>query len=68
MEKIYKVVVDYSKSLIEMIKAGEYCWVNDDLTTKRFELQGAGQHEVELVLVHLNRDATTKEVQEYLKE
>ena len=68
MEKIYKVVVDYSKSLAETIKAGKYGWVDDYITTKGFELQGAGQHEVELVLVDLDRDAITTEVREYMKE
>ncbi|MCX6743687.1 MAG: hypothetical protein NT116_05665 [Candidatus Parcubacteria bacterium] len=65
-EKIYKVVVDYSKTLAEMIKAGNYSWFNDDITEKYFPLQGAGQHEVEMELVHLNRNATTKEVLEHL--
>lgn len=62
----YKVIVDYGLSLSKMIELGKYDWFNDDITDKHFELQGAGQHEVELVLVHLNRNATTKEVLEHL--
>ncbi|MBN1325810.1 hypothetical protein JW977_02410 [Candidatus Falkowbacteria bacterium] len=58
----YKVVVDYSKSLTEMIQLGNYGYVNDDITDRHFPIQGSGQHEAELVLVHLNKDATTKEV------
>ncbi|HDQ22661.1 MAG TPA: hypothetical protein ENN28_01655 [Candidatus Uhrbacteria bacterium] len=65
---IFKVTVDYGMSLAEMIQAGQYDWFNDNITDKRFELKGAGQHEVNLVLVHLDRVATTKEVHEYLKE
>jgi len=64
----YKVIVDYSLSLTEMIKAGKYDWFCDKITDKHFTIQGAGQHEVELVLVHLDRYAMTKEVLEYLKE
>ena len=66
VDETYKVIVDYGLSLAEMVKAGKYDWFNDDITDKRFEVQGDGQHEVELVLVHLNRNATTKEVLEYL--
>ena len=64
----YKVIVDYSLSLAKMIEAGKYDWFNEDITDKNFTIQGMGQHEVELVLVHLDRDATTKEVLDYLKE
>jgi hypothetical protein len=62
----YKVVVDYGKTLTEMIKLGKYAWVNDDISDKHFPIQGAGTQEAELVLVHLNREATTKEVLEHL--
>lgn len=61
----YKVIVDYDKTLAEMISAGKYSYDNK-FRYENFPIQGAGQHEVELVLVHLNRDATTKEVLEHL--
>jgi hypothetical protein len=66
--KTYNVMVDYSMSLADMIKAGKYDWSNDDITDKRFSFQGTGQHEVELVMVHLNRSATTREVRQYMDE
>jgi len=66
VQETYKVIVDYGNSLAKMIEAGKYGWFNDDITDKHFPLQGAGQHEVELVLVHLNQSATTKEVLEHL--
>jgi len=62
----FKVVVNYGKTLAEMIQFGKYGWVNDDITDKHFPIQGAGTQEAELVLVHLNRDATTKEVLAHL--
>lgn len=62
----FKVVVDYSKSLAEMIRLGKYDWANDDINDKHFPIQGAGQHEAELVLVHFNKDITTKEVLAHL--
>jgi len=68
VRETYKVVVDYGLSLAEMIKSGNYHWFNDNITAKNFPLEGNGKQEAELVMVHLNRDATTKEVLEYLKE
>jgi len=68
----YKVMVDYGKSLSKMIEAGKYDEFNDDINDKHFPIQGAGsprkagQHEAELMLVHLNWNATTKEVLEHL--
>jgi len=68
VQETYKVMVDYGLSLSEMIKFGNYGWFNDDITDKNFPLQGTGKQESELVLVHLNRNATTTEVREYMKE
>lgn len=62
----FKVVVNYGKTLAEMIQFGKYGWVNDDINDRNFPIQRSGQHEVELALVHLNRDATTKEVLAHL--
>jgi len=62
----YKVVVDYGKTLAEMIQLGKYDWVSHDITDKHFPIQGAGTQEVELVLVHLNRDVTIKEALAHL--
>jgi hypothetical protein len=64
----YKVVVDYSKSLSEMINLGEYGHVSDAIDDRYFSFVGVGQHEVELVLVHLGRPAWTKEVLEEMSE
>jgi hypothetical protein len=66
MRKTYKVVVDYSKSLVEMIKLGNYGLVDDNIKFKNFSIQGVGRDEEDLVLVYLGRDATTKEVLEHL--
>jgi len=64
--KVYGVMVDYNLSLAEMIKAGQYELINDDITGENFPIRGTGQQEVELMLVHLNRIVTTREVLEYL--
>jgi len=63
---IYKVVVDYAMSLPDMIAAGRYDWTNRDITAENFPFSGEGQKKVDLELIHLNRDASTKEVLEEL--
>ena len=67
VDESFKVLVDYSKTLIEMIKLGRYNFVTD-INDQRFLLQGAGQHEVELVLVHLMDQPTTNKGLVYLNE
>lgn len=66
--KTYKVVVDYGKSIDEMIKAGNY----NSQSYQPFDcydihVEGEGQHEVELVLVHANRKINSSEMMEELE-
>jgi hypothetical protein len=49
------VVVDYTKSLQDMIAAGRCDWVNDDITPKRFPIVGTGVVELETKVFHFNR-------------
>lgn len=65
-QKTYKVVVDYGKSLTEMISLGKYDRLDSLIKDKYFPILGVGTQEVELVMVHLNKDATTKEVLKHL--
>lgn len=60
--EVYHVVVDYSQSLADMIAACHCYWVNDDITQNHFPILGEGKIENYLVLVHLNRFASTEEV------
>lgn len=57
-----KVEVDYTKSLDEMIQAGNYDWAHGAITSKRFPIQGQGRTNVELVLFHFNGQMTSTEV------
>ena len=59
---IYKIVVDYTKSLEQMIAAGCYDWVNPDITAERFPITGDGQVELEPELIHIGRDMSSDEV------
>lgn len=51
---LFPVTVDYSRSLKEMIAAGKYDWINDDITDKHFPM-AKGKAELNLELVHFNK-------------
>lgn len=59
----FKVTVDVNLDLAAMIKAGKYDWVYEEITDKKFPSTKKGTSEIDLVLVHLDRCATTKEVE-----
>lgn len=52
---LYTVVVDYSQPLAEMIKSGNYNWINNYITAKHFPVIGNGKAEVALQIAHFNR-------------
>lgn len=62
METFAALTVDYGQTLDAMIAAGRYDWKNDDITAKHFPVQGEGQAEVEITLVHIGRDMSTDNV------
>lgn len=64
------VRVDYNQSLTEMIKAGNYdiCESPCTLTPEMFRVQGKGVHEVELVLVNLDKRVTSANVMAEIKK
>lgn len=67
----YKVTVDYCRGFHFMVADGKYDWVYERLNASRdkdapadhIKLIGSGKHEVEIILLHLDRDATTTEVE-----
>jgi len=59
VRQTFKVTVDYSKSLAEMIKAGHYDWVNNVIVADHFPVQGKGQSEAEVALFHFNRNISS---------
>lgn len=58
----FTVVVDYTKSLADMIAAGRYDRQNDNITAKHFLVSGSGQVTVGLELVHFGKDMSTEDV------
>ena len=69
-ENCYRVVVDYERSLAQMITAGKYDYANSDITAQNFPIQGSGpstgsgqaKQEVVVELVHYGRDMETDAV------
>lgn len=55
------VSVDYAKTLPDMIAAGRFDWVNDDITPKRFPIKGTGIVEMETKVFHFNRYISSKD-------
>lgn len=61
----YMVTVDYARSLEAMIKAGNYGYVNEDITPKNFPITGKGKVDLEVVLVSFNiKESALKELDE----
>lgn len=58
----YGIVVDYSRSLIEMIKAGNYDWVDSKINAKNFPLKDKGEHEMYVTLFHFDHSITSEDV------
>ena len=55
------VTISYQVGLVEMIKLGKYDWTNEDINPKNFPLEGTGEVNVELVLVHIGENVSSDE-------
>ncbi len=64
---ICRFVVDFGKSLEEMIAAGCYDLKNDDITAARFPISGGGTVSVDAKLFHFNRTMTSDAVERELE-
>ena len=49
------IVIDYGKTLEQVLEAGKYDWVNSDVTPDRFPIKGTGVVEREAKIVHFGR-------------
>lgn len=59
---VYRLTVNYDQSVEKAIKAGRYDWTNNDITSKNFPTKRSGTAEVDIELIHFNRDMNTDEV------
>jgi hypothetical protein len=58
----YRVVVNYNRTLAEMIKAGNYKCANDDINATNFPVSGSGMVEREVVIFHFKKMTSLDEV------
>lgn len=54
------LVIDYSLTLEDMIVAGRYDWVNNDITATRFPVKGEGTAEYEAKLFDFDRSISSE--------
>jgi len=59
---IYLVAVDCTMSLVDMIAAGKYDWVNSDIKAENFPIEGKVKADVAMRLFHFDKDMSTDAV------
>ena len=64
----FKVRVDYSKTLAEMVMLGNYDTVDESINDNYFPLQGEGQRAVKVALVNLDKTCSFWGVPKELKK
>ena len=65
MEKTYPITVDYSKTLVEMIEAGNYDWINSGITDEHFPIKRR-KKSINIELINYNTGMRSNEVLEDL--
>ena len=58
----HTIPINYNRSVEDGIKAGNYDWKNNDITSKHFPSQETGSREVVIELFHFGKDMSTDEV------
>lgn len=65
---IFRLAVDYSQSLEQMIAAGRYDWVNSDITPKRFPIEkGTKIVECEARYFHFDRNISSDDAKKEIE-
>ena len=65
--KKYPVTIDYARSFDVMVATVPYDWLNGDINSKNFTIEGKGVVTLDLELVYLNNVVSTEEVEAYLE-
>lgn len=65
---IYPVVVDYGKSVDEMVLVGHYDQKNNDINSWSFPIEGKGTVIVNLELVYFSKSVNSLDVWDYLEK
>ena len=62
----FLVTVNYDKSIGELLTAGRYDFVDDEITNQRFAQAREGQEEIEIELVHFDLEIPTRTALKWL--
>ncbi len=57
---VLSVLVDYGRSVADLVAAGNYDWKNSDVNDKNFPVSRRGTDTVDVTLVHFNRTISTE--------
>lgn len=58
----YSLTINYSHSVEDGVKAGQYDWTNSDITSSHFPSEEVGTKDVSIELIHFGRNMGTSEV------
>jgi hypothetical protein len=58
---VFSVLVDYGRSVVDLVAAGKYDWKNDNVNDNNFPVSRRGTDSVEVHLVHFNRMISTQD-------
>ena len=58
----FRVRVNYDLSVKEAVSAGKYDWENDDINDKNFPSKRSGLAQIDIRLVHFNKDMSSEDV------
>lgn len=58
---VYPIVVDYGKSVEEMVGLGRYDWSNSDIASKNFPTKCTGKTGITVELIHFNQVISSDE-------
>jgi hypothetical protein len=62
----FLVTIDYSRPLDQMIAAGKYSYVNENITVANFPITDTGKVETEIILVDFGRDIESDDAEKEL--
>ena len=58
----FRVRVNHDLSVKEAVSAGKYDWENDDINDKNFPSKRSGLAQIDIRLVHFNKDMSSEDV------
>jgi hypothetical protein len=61
---VFKIVVDYTKSLIQTIRNGKHNYIDSGINQERFTVQGTRKQELTPQLLHYDESMSPKEILE----